>query len=69
MNTPFDKFIEDGGHICNNITVHELRKRLEELECLGMADYKIMMFPDEDTDNIVPIGALWFDGDNVAFST
>lgn len=69
MNTPFDKFIEDGKHNCYGITVRELRQRLEELELLGMSDYKVTMFPDEDTDETVTVGTLWFNDNEVSIST
>lgn len=69
MNTPFDKFIEDGKHKVYDITVHELRKRLEELEQLGMSDYKVMMFPNEDTNEGTTIGVLWFHEKSVIIST
>jgi hypothetical protein len=69
MNTSFDKFIEDGKHRLDNITVHELKHRLAELELLGMADYKVLMFVDEDSDDVAPIASLWFDGNTVMIST
>lgn len=69
MNTPFDKFIEEGKHQLYGITVRELRIRLQELELLGMADYKVEMFPDEDTEESVTLGCLWFDKDKVMIST
>lgn len=68
MNTPFDKFIEDKKFVLTGITVHELKHRLAELEELGMSDYKVMMFPDEDSEEPASIAVMVFDGNSVIFS-